>query len=242
MNIQEYRAAVRTSKRAAILDSALRIFTERSFASASMADIARLADVSTATLYKHFGSKDELFSHIAAEHIQPFHTAAEEMLPQVQVSQEPVQALIDLSRSFAQLLGNAQTLSLFRLIIAEGDRFPELKEVIYRHGRDPFKARLTQVLQAFADRGLIEIADPAAAAEFYIGMLSYWLLFSPIFNTDIEFSPEQIDHIIRESALMFLARFDAEPGDLVTKGEAPSSLRLGAKRSSLTPQVDTLAR
>lgn len=239
MSIQTYRAAVRTNKRSAILSAAAQAFSAKGFAGAGMAEIARRADVSTATLYKHFESKEELFSELAIEHIAPFHVRAEETLPTAQVSEDPVQALIELSASFAELLRNDQTLDLFRLIIAEGDRFPELKEIIYRHGRDPFKIRLTEVLENFDARGILSVSEPSAAAEFYIGMLSYWLLFAPIFNASIRFSSDQIDHIIRESALMFLARFDAAGGEIVAQGDIGPSLRNGPSLK-LTPHMDGL--
>ena len=58
-----------------------------------MAEIARAADVSTATLYKHFSSKEELFSEIAVQHIEPFNAQAEELLPSLHLSDEPVQFL-----------------------------------------------------------------------------------------------------------------------------------------------------
>ena len=239
MNIQSYRASVRTTKRSAILAAAAQAFSANGFSGAGMADIARRADVSTATLYKHFESKEELFSELAVSHIEPFHARAEQTMPTAQISEDPVQALVDLSGSFAELLRNEQTLDLFRLIIAEGDRFPELKEIIYRHGRDPFKIRLTQILEGFHERGILCVHEASSAAEFYIGMLSYWLLFAPIFNADIKFSPDQIDHIIRENALMFLARFDASGGDIVGQGDTGPSLRNGTS-PKLTPYMDGL--
>lgn len=241
MNIQSYRQTVRENKRAAILSAALKVFTSSSFASASMVNIAEKADVSTATLYKHFESKDELFSEIAIAYMAPFNRAWTEFVPDSECSKEPLQSIIDLSQSFAELLLNEQTLSLFRLIIAEGERFPELKEVVYRHGRDPIKAQLTEILRAYSERGIIDIAEPAAASEFYIGMLTYWLLFSPIFNTDIKFSREQIAHIIRESALMLLARFDAKSGSIVEACDKGASLRNGLPRT-LRPSMDSLGQ
>ena len=141
------------------------------------------------------------------------------------LSNHPAEALITLSRSFADLLGNPRTAALFRLIIAEGGRFPELRDVIYRHGRDPFRAKLVDLLRVFCDRGLLEIAEPSAAAEFYIGLLSYWLLFAPMFNQDIQFDPTRVDHIIRESALMFLGRFDQTPGLILDQSDQGPSLR-----------------
>ena len=226
VSIQSYRAHIHQEKHAAILSAAFDVFASQGFAGAGMAEIARNADVSTATLYKHFASKDELFGEIAITHIAPYHEAAEELIPTLHLSEEPVAALSTLSGSFANLLSNPQTAALFRLIIAEGERFPDLKDVIYRHGRDPFKARLVELLEAFKQRELIAIAEPSAAAEFYIGMLTYWLLFAPMFNQEIHFAKERVDHIIRESALMFLTRFEATPGAILAQSDYSPSLRL----------------
>lgn len=237
MTIQSYRANIKTSKRAAILSAGMDLFMRHGFAGTGMAEIAKHADVSTATLYKHFESKEELFSEIAVQHIEPFHAAAEGLLPDLNLSDDPVEALVGLSAPFVELLGNPQTLALFRLIIAEGDRFPELKEVIYRHGRDPFKDRLTKVLISLQDQDVLTIEEPSAAAEFYIGMLSYWLLFAPIFNAEMRFSAQQIEHIIRESALMFLARFDANASPIVRQSDQGESLRLGTS-TKLTPTLE----
>ena len=57
--LARYRASVSERKHAAILKSAEAVFA-KGFESACMADVARQADVSTATLYKHCGSKEEL--------------------------------------------------------------------------------------------------------------------------------------------------------------------------------------
>ncbi len=208
------------------------------FAGTGMAEIARHADVSTATLYKHFESKEELFSEITIQHIEPFHAAAEDLLPDLNLSDDPVDALVGLSTPFVELLGNPQTLALFRLIIAEGNRFPELKEAIYRHGHDPFKERLTQVLISLQEQSVLSIEEPSAAAEFYIGMLSYWLLFAPIFNADMRFSQQQIEHIIRESALMFLTRFDASASPIVQQSDRGESLRNGTS-TKLAPTLES---
>ena len=227
MSIQSYRATIRNEKHAAILAAAFDLFVSQGFAGAGMAEIARRANVSTATLYKHFASKDALFSEIAVTHIAPYHEAAGALIPQLGLSEQPVAALETLSQSFADLLRDPQIAALFRLIIAEGERFPELKKVIYRYGRDPFKAQLVKVLKRFHNRGLIYVAEPGAAAEFYIGMLSYWLLFAPIFNQEIQFTKARIDSIVRESALMFLCRFETKAGYLIQQSDQGPSLRNG---------------
>ena len=48
-------------RRSAIIDAALRVFSEGSYAGATTADIAREAGVSEPILYRHFGSKRDLY-------------------------------------------------------------------------------------------------------------------------------------------------------------------------------------
>ena len=53
-------------RRTAILDSALAVFSERGFHSASIDDIASEAGVSKALIYEHFASKQELHADLIA--------------------------------------------------------------------------------------------------------------------------------------------------------------------------------
>ena len=67
MGIEHYRRSVSESKRASILLAGRENFLRNGFSRAAVADIAREADVSTATLYKHFSSKEELFALVVRE-------------------------------------------------------------------------------------------------------------------------------------------------------------------------------
>jgi AcrR family transcriptional regulator len=58
-------------RRAVILDSAVRVFAERGYHAASIAQIARMAGITKPVIYHHFASKQELhgavFEHYATE-------------------------------------------------------------------------------------------------------------------------------------------------------------------------------
>ena len=66
------RRAARTrdpeAKRAAVMDAARRLFTQRGFAATTTADVARAAGVSEGIVFHHFGSKAELLEAIAADY------------------------------------------------------------------------------------------------------------------------------------------------------------------------------
>ena len=61
MTLDEYRAERAATKRAAILDAAEESFRKEGFARTSMEAVANNARVSTATLYRYFPAKPELF-------------------------------------------------------------------------------------------------------------------------------------------------------------------------------------
>ena len=62
--LQKYRKALRAAKNKDILDAAETLFARQGFYNTGMADLCRVADVSTATLYKHFQSKEQLAQEV----------------------------------------------------------------------------------------------------------------------------------------------------------------------------------
>lgn len=65
--LEAHRTRVSEQKRKSILTAARAEFVAKGYHDAAMKDIADNAEVSTATLYKHFGSKDELFYALEAK-------------------------------------------------------------------------------------------------------------------------------------------------------------------------------
>lgn len=57
-------SAARDRTRRAILETALRLFTERGYIGVRVEDIAREAGVSRATFYKHFAERDEILADL----------------------------------------------------------------------------------------------------------------------------------------------------------------------------------
>ncbi|GAA3742933.1 AcrR family transcriptional regulator [Spinactinospora alkalitolerans] len=57
---QEVRDAGRTTRSRAVVVTALRLFAERGYEATTMDDIAVAAGVSRSTLFRHFGSKDDI--------------------------------------------------------------------------------------------------------------------------------------------------------------------------------------
>jgi len=67
MSVAQRRKREREQRRAAILEAAQKVFTERGLTAATMDQVAGAAEVSKGTLYLYFRSKDELFMALASE-------------------------------------------------------------------------------------------------------------------------------------------------------------------------------
>lgn len=158
-----------SAKRAAVLNAAQACFLEHGYASTSMDMVAARAGVSKATIYAHFQSKDELFGAIIGRRCDD----QAEGLGAVAVDES-----LDGRGALAQIAGHLLTmllmpevLGIYRMVVAESARYPDLARAYYESGPLRGKARLTEVLKSLDARGLLRVPDPRLAMDQFIGML-----------------------------------------------------------------------
>ncbi|MCF8111270.1 MAG: TetR/AcrR family transcriptional regulator [Desulfobacteraceae bacterium] len=83
-----------SKKGAAILKAAEHIFARKGFQAATVADIAKKAKVSEATIYEYFSSKEELLFAIPAEIIREYEEKDREILHYIQGAANKLRFLI----------------------------------------------------------------------------------------------------------------------------------------------------
>ena len=140
----------RPEKTEKILEAAGQLFREQGYGAVSMDQIARDAGVSKATVYAHFESKERLFAAIV-EH--GCTTYLEGTVPAVQQLDDMREALTRIARSIENFLLAPKTLGIYRVIIAESPRFPEMR------ARKPVLAALLDAVAVVANRFLPGKAD-----------------------------------------------------------------------------------
>ncbi|WP_118180393.1 TetR/AcrR family transcriptional regulator [Paraburkholderia phosphatilytica] len=142
-------------KRSAILDGARTVFLSQGFGLATMDDVATAAGVGKQTVYRHFKSKEALFvglvSSMCAEVGGILAGAQSE-----QSDGAPEVALRELGWAMARILIEQDYLRLYRAIVAEAERLPELGRVFYENG--------AKVVRAFAASILRKRFDESTAA------------------------------------------------------------------------------
>jgi len=163
----------RTPKRDAILDAAQCSFLDLGYAATSMDLVASRAGVSKATIYAHFEGKEALFAAVV-------HRRCEREFLNADAWPEAADARTTLAAVGAHVLGvliAADTLALYRVVVAEAARQPELAHAFWEAGPSRGRARITALFADLAGRGELAIADPWVAADQFVGMLRAEVFF-----------------------------------------------------------------
>lgn len=187
-----------------VLEGARQVFMADGFEGASVDDIARVAGVSKATLYSYFPDKRLLFMEVAETECARMAAHALNLIDQ---SQPPRQVLTVAATQIITLLLSDFTQRIFRICLAERDRFPELGRAFYVSGPEMGCARMSAYFQQAVERGELDIADVSMAAEQFSELCKAKLWTRAIFGIQTEFSQAEIDEIVGHAVDMFLARY-----------------------------------
>lgn len=196
----------RSAKRDQILEAAAEVFLELGFAGASMDEITRRAGVSKATVYAHFTTKEELFGSIIR--VRTEREGALEIAPEI-YAQGPEAALRAIARRFLELLYSAEVVQVFRVVVAESHRFPELGRVFYANGPRATWGRLSAYLAEETKAGRLAVEDCDFAAQGFVYRLRGDLHFRMVLGLEppgIENHESEATKLIDLAIGDFLAR------------------------------------
>ena len=73
-------------------------------------------------------------------------------------------------------------------MISSADRFPEIATAWYEKGFERALAALSNSFRALADRQLLDVDDPATAAEHFVGMLFWIPINKAMFTGDDDYA------------------------------------------------------
>jgi TetR/AcrR family transcriptional regulator of autoinduction and epiphytic fitness len=196
-----YHQRVAQEKRALIVAAATALFLDLGYDRTSLARIAERSGVSRATLFKQFPTKAVLFDAIVTE---SWSTAEEEDPPR---AGDVVEGLGILGRRYADLLGRPQMTDLFRIVIAELPRFPELAHAQFSQGKMPYFESVRGYLLAEHDAGTVRIEDADLAATQFLGMISNYVFWPTLLVPGWEVSAERVAQVVDEAVRTIAARY-----------------------------------
>jgi TetR/AcrR family transcriptional regulator, mexJK operon transcriptional repressor len=172
----------RASRRgAAILEAATHVFLERGYEGARLEDVIRRSGGSLATLYVQFGDKAGLFGAIIASICEEIISS----LPKLDQrrSEKPEKVLFVFGSTYLRLLLSPVSLALYRVVIGESARFPELGRAVYEAGPATAAKRLAAYMRQQTDVRALAVADPNLGARHFLEMVKGDLHFRALLGS-----------------------------------------------------------
>jgi AcrR family transcriptional regulator len=156
--------------RIVIVEAAREEFATSGYAATSMESVARRAGISTKTLYRLIPNKAALFEAIITDGIDRF-------VSRIRLrgceNGDIECALRDALIAVGELVLDGPVIGLLRMVIGEGDKFPEITDTFYNKAIKRTESTLANWLKAHTERGMIEIDDATEAAGILLGMLAF---------------------------------------------------------------------
>ncbi|WP_296893638.1 TetR/AcrR family transcriptional regulator [Thiobacillus sp.] len=146
-----------------LLAAACEAFREEGY-QVSIDRIAARAQVARQTLYNHFHSKDALFGEVVRHSIQS-------VLVTLDGDGDVRATLLAFGDAYRARLLSPEGLAIFRTMVAEAPRFPELAKQFFRQGPYTTRKRLAKYLAQAMEVGELRKDDPDFAAEMLTAAL-----------------------------------------------------------------------
>jgi AcrR family transcriptional regulator len=188
-------------RRAAIMTAATEVFLEHGFGAATLDEVVRRAGGSRATLYENFGSKEGLFAAIIAEQcakvVEPL-----QIVPHAKGRPEDV--LYAVGKRFLGVLMHPGGLGLYRLVSAEGARFPDLVTQVFARGPKAAADHLAGYFRTQIKQGVLALADADLAARHFLEMVKGDLHTRALFGVPPAPTVSEIEACVRGAVATFL--------------------------------------
>ncbi|MCL1036381.1 TetR/AcrR family transcriptional regulator [Shewanella submarina] len=191
-----------------ILDAAEKEFLELGFDGTSMDAISARASVSKRTLYRHFESKEALFSAVLSRLHQRNHTQGFKEYDKNQSLHDQLLALLN---DELKLHSDTYSLPVLRMIVVELLRQPEMARQLLTEiyaGDNSFLLWLQQAGQA----GALNNHDYPQMARLLKGMFSGLVIWPGLLTGDALSSGEETNQLLQEIANVFCRAYGATQG------------------------------
>jgi AcrR family transcriptional regulator len=174
------------TRRAQILDAALTVFLEHGYDRATIDLVVQRASASKATIYSFFGGKEGLFEALVGEYAERILAG----FPDVDGGIIDVRAALkNIAQRYLEVVMAPDAVALWRLIVAEGPRFPGLAKDVYRVSNERLVARLAKALRTWSAGKRIRPLDADQVARQFLAVVRgdlHILALSGLLPDDLE--------------------------------------------------------
>jgi AcrR family transcriptional regulator len=193
-------------KKTEILAAARGVFLREGYSAAGMEAVARMAGVSTATLYAYFPSKAKLFEIIVHDAVQHM---AEPVRASARTKGDARARLISLALAYATFMSQPATRAIFRMVASERRRFEAVADHVRRSAHQALGGTAIELIEDLVASGELTVDRPAWAAGQLLGMLDHATLVLGLTAGDEARPVRPLRDIAEEAVETFLARYGA---------------------------------
>ncbi|MGO8947310.1 MAG: TetR/AcrR family transcriptional regulator [Ktedonobacterales bacterium] len=168
--------------------AARRLFLQQGYlATSTDAILVEAGIASKETLYRHYGSKEELFVDVLREMTleQPEFSEMISALPAPRDRLALRRSLTMLTRAILAMMSEPEYIALVRIMIAEAPRFPQLGPLFFASVPQRVLSIMTGLLRAARERGIIADVDSEVVTRVLLGALLTYALPQMMFLGDV---------------------------------------------------------
>ncbi len=196
-------------KRAQILDGAGAVFASDGYEGASMSRISAEAGVSKGTLYNYFPSKAALFAAYVGQQCE---RNLSRTFDGADHDGDPAAVLRGIGIRMVRLLSSQVGVTIYRVVISEAAKFPELAWTFFKAGPEQGIGHLAAWLAEETRQGRLAVQDPEFAAEQFLTLCQTCLVLRRRLLLLDEAQPKDVERVVNASVAMFLKSYGVAPG------------------------------
>ncbi len=191
---------VRTSTDKKILESALKLISEKGYLGTTTKDIAREAGITEVTLFRHFGSKERLFEEVLK--CYTFLPKLKEVISEIEGDSINYEnTLKKIGMRFFETLKERK--SFIRILSSEMNVYPDKTREVFSKFIDETNKVLSGYFKSQQNAGNLRKFSPEIAARGFLGMLFCYFNVEEIVKGK-SISHQKIEMIIKEFVEIFV--------------------------------------
>lgn len=186
-------------RRQKIIEAAIDLFSRRGFRGTTTHEIAEAAGISEAMIFKHFATKQNLYSAI----IEVKSETEELLASAAKAAQEKDDPAVLRAVGLKMLEQTERDPSLMRLLLFSALEGHELSEMFFESRVKRLHEFLSEYLRRGVEEGRFRSIDPLVVARGFIGMVVHYLLIHELFG--VKRSPRSApDEVVDQFVSLFL--------------------------------------
>jgi TetR/AcrR family transcriptional repressor of mexJK operon len=195
-----------SDKAAAVLAGARKIFLAHGFSASTTDMIQQAAAVSKSTVYSHYPNKEALFTAVIEAECE-YNLST---IRKLKFSDNHLEWILgEMARAYLDNVLSPEALALYRVVVAEAPRFPELARRFYLAGPGAMNGIVAELLDGAMSKDELDFSSIGrdAAAALFVNMVRGEAQMQCVTHPNSQPSAAQRDRWAAEAVASFLRAF-----------------------------------